>query len=239
MLNSLARVRTRRGFSLIELLVGMAVGLVVVGSVVAFIASSIQANSENIRSIRLNQELRALTEIVAREVRRARYVRAQIGTIGATPPVVSPYNQIAVGVNCLQFSYEPVTVQTAGGGPATIASGRAFWRDTDNNRLMTAQGTVIAGTPVIGCNNGTALSSAEVRITGFTVTDPAAGPCAQGATAQANANCIVLDIGITGAIGPPNDVISRSFAQRVRVRSAVQPVTPPAPPPPPPPPPPP
>lgn len=194
----------------------MAVGLVVVGSVVAFIASSIQANSENIRSIRLNQELRALTEVVAREVRRARYVQAA----PAVPP--SPYNRIAAGVNCLQFSYEPVTVQTAGGGTATLASGRAFW--AQNDRLMAAQGTVNAATPVIPCSNGTALSSAEVRITGFAATDPAAGPCSSGDPAI-NASCTALDIAITGALGPVGDpgTITRSFAQRVRIRSAPYP----------------
>jgi len=61
------------GFSLIELMVALVVGLVVSGAVLAFTASSMQSNSDYIMSTRLTQELRNSMDLVTRDLRRAGY----------------------------------------------------------------------------------------------------------------------------------------------------------------------
>ena len=59
------------GFTLIELMVSLVLGLVVVGGVMGVFVSTYQANSQNIKSVRLNEEMRAVMSMITRDVRRA------------------------------------------------------------------------------------------------------------------------------------------------------------------------
>jgi prepilin-type N-terminal cleavage/methylation domain-containing protein len=63
-----------RGFSLIELLVALAVGLIVMGAVLALIMSIIRANNQTIQTTRLTQELRATAAVITADLKRARGV---------------------------------------------------------------------------------------------------------------------------------------------------------------------
>lgn len=219
MLNSAAsRISRHAGFSLVELLVGMAVGLIVLAAALAFISSSLQANSDMLRSIRLNQELRALTEIVAREVRRARFRDLSVTDIvqgpGSTP---SPFNDVCIDGacnadatgECLRFSYEPVEELQA---KADLPAGRAFWRDTqsiggvDRGRVFAARAAI-----PIACANGAAISSPEVDITRFDVTY--------------NNTQSIVDLLIEGRLVNDPDGIVRGLSQRIRIRSSTVPVT--------------
>jgi prepilin-type N-terminal cleavage/methylation domain-containing protein len=60
-----------RGFTLIELMVALVLGLVVVGGVMGVFMSTYQANSQNIKAVRLNEEMRAVVSMLSRDVRRA------------------------------------------------------------------------------------------------------------------------------------------------------------------------
>ena len=63
--------RQSQGFSLVELMISLAIGLIVVSAVLAFTLSSLTANSEYVQSTRLSQELRNTMDFVSRELRRA------------------------------------------------------------------------------------------------------------------------------------------------------------------------
>jgi prepilin-type N-terminal cleavage/methylation domain-containing protein len=85
------------GFSLIELMIALAIGLIVVGAVLAFTLSSVTTNSEYIQSTRLSQELRNSMDFVSRELRRAGYDQNNASytarsTVAA--PVISPFGRI-------------------------------------------------------------------------------------------------------------------------------------------------
>lgn len=70
----LKTIRSRHpqgGFSLVELMVAMAAGLIVLSAAVVFTVTSMRSYSENILSSRLTQELRAGMNLVVRELRRA------------------------------------------------------------------------------------------------------------------------------------------------------------------------
>lgn len=65
-------INTRnRGFTLIELMVSLVLGLVVIGGVMGVFMSTYQANSQNIKAIRLNEEMRAVVSLMSRDIRRA------------------------------------------------------------------------------------------------------------------------------------------------------------------------
>ena len=85
---------SQAGFSLVELMVAMVAGLIVIGAVIVFTISTVQAYSENIRSSRLTQELRTSMNILAREVRRAGYDSASVTRVlTATNP--SNFNAVS------------------------------------------------------------------------------------------------------------------------------------------------
>jgi len=65
-------INTRnRGFTLIELMVALVLGLVVIGGVMGVFMSTYQANAQNIKAVRLNEEMRAVMSMITRDVRRA------------------------------------------------------------------------------------------------------------------------------------------------------------------------
>lgn len=86
-----------KGFSLVELMIALVIGLVVVGAVLSFTLSSVTTNSEYIQSTRLSQELRNSMDFVSRELRRAGYDQnnaTYTARSTTTAPVISPFGRI-------------------------------------------------------------------------------------------------------------------------------------------------
>jgi len=128
----IAYKRQSRGFSLVELMISLAIGLIVVTAVLAFTLSSLTANSEYVQSTRLSQELRNSMDFISRELRRAgydenmnRYTAAS--TLSAL--VVSPFSRIFVDDDadgdgtandgCVIYAYD-----RTGGTPGVVERAR-------------------------------------------------------------------------------------------------------------------
>jgi len=121
------------GFSMIELMIAMAIGLVVIGSVLAFTLSSIGTNTEYVQATRLSQELRNSMDFVSRELRRAGYdqnVGSYTAKYSLSNLVTSPFARIFTtndadgdgtnGDGCVIYAYD-----RSGGtsGTVDLASG--------------------------------------------------------------------------------------------------------------------
>jgi Tfp pilus assembly protein PilW len=65
-----ARLR-QAGFGLVELLVGMAIGMIILAAASTALLSSLTSNRDSIRMSRLDQELRQVMTMISRDVRRA------------------------------------------------------------------------------------------------------------------------------------------------------------------------
>jgi type IV pilus assembly protein PilW len=146
------------GFTLIEMMVAIVLGLLVVGAVLAFIFSLVRANSETVLSTRLNQELRGTMAMIASDVRRARGMADPIAAVGQNGSVSNPYQTIAIPVSqdCIRYSYSEDT-----GG--TTTNFRAI--RLNNNKVELVRAATSGGAL---CNTtGTALNSDGVRITGL------------------------------------------------------------------------
>lgn len=178
-MNNLSR---NSGFTLIELLISVAIALIVTGSAIALMVSIMQANGQNIASTRLTQELRAVAEVVARDVKRARYMEDAISFVGERNDddngdgvvdaldyiPVNPYDAVTVDADpaaddgvgdtidgtCIQYAYEG-----ADGGPF-----RSIYQAAVGG---IGSVRVARGNAVVGCNNGVALTSREVNISGL------------------------------------------------------------------------
>lgn len=117
------------GFSLIELMVGMVLGLLVVSAVITLVLSIIQSNNQTIQATRLTQELRATAAVVAADIKRARGVDDPFAT--ATQVGGNPYRAIdSATVGCLRYSYANAPggnfhTLSLSGGSVLLATGNA------------------------------------------------------------------------------------------------------------------
>lgn len=67
-------IKKQTGFSLVELLVAMIIGLFVAGIVTTMYISVLRANSTTVQLARLNQDLQAALDIITRDIQRSGYV---------------------------------------------------------------------------------------------------------------------------------------------------------------------
>ena len=89
----------QRGLSLVELLVGSAVGLIVAAAATSVVSANLRENRQLQTEARLMQDLRSAADLIARDLRRAGYwAAAPSGVRGAdgTAPAVNPYSADAV-----------------------------------------------------------------------------------------------------------------------------------------------
>jgi len=151
--------RKVRGFSLIELMVAIVVGMFVVAGATSLIIDITGANASTIEATRLTQELRATMQLIADDVLRARRLDDPFGEIGkgalasaqtpqqyyygAYDPISSPSK------DCLLYTYQGRETNTTGfdhteaqdqyqdTGPASatlvraVTNDRAIYRTTD------------------------------------------------------------------------------------------------------------
>ena len=91
-----------KGFSLIEMMVSMTVGLILMSGIIGVFANSVKSNADNLKHIRLNQELRAIMDVMSRDIRRAGYWSDADGTTN------NPYGSITFSATnqCITYSYD-------------------------------------------------------------------------------------------------------------------------------------
>lgn len=90
----------QRGFSLVELMVGLAVGLIVISGALAIFVTSLRGGNESLRASKLNQEVRSALQLMSSELTKAGYGQAMVGSMrlftqsGSTPDcIIFSYNQ--------------------------------------------------------------------------------------------------------------------------------------------------
>lgn len=94
--------RRQRGLSLVELMVGVAVGLFVVAGATMLVANQLGDNRRLLLETQIQQDLRAAADIIVRDIRRSGYWgAAQTGVWYAGSPGVTanPYTAVAPAVS--------------------------------------------------------------------------------------------------------------------------------------------
>lgn len=190
----------QRGFSLIELMIAMVIGLVVTGAVVAFIFSLMRANTQTLSALRLNSELRTSVELISRELRRAAFVLDPVDGIGTgckeigTPLcpyvavksiTISDNGTVVTGTapgDCLQFSYQTLDSSNAvvnrfqairianGALQIGVAGGVAVACSQATNRISSNSLTIGSGKPFSKTNAGGVLISLSGALSGSSET---------------------------------------------------------------------
>jgi len=103
--------RLARGVGLVELLVGLAVGLVIVSGALTLFAKISFSGLENTRRVQLNEQLRSTLNLMHKDLQRAGYVDAADGaaTVADVDTVqMALFGLITIGGanDCITYSYD-------------------------------------------------------------------------------------------------------------------------------------
>ena len=126
--------RRGTGFTLIELMIGLVIGLLVTSGVLSVYISTIKSSSSTIKSSRLNQEMATLMNIMANDIRRAGYWDGGVASTPTANPfsqtdTTTPANSTALEVHAYASgAYANAGVQ--GNGDCVVY---AYDRDADGN----------------------------------------------------------------------------------------------------------
>lgn len=211
----------QRGFTLVELLVGLALALVVVAAATLLLARQAREQRALVVEARLMQDLRASADLVARDLRRA----AHWGDAGAGVWTAS----VAPRVN-------PYAAQ-APASAASDAASYAYSRDATENHALDANeqfGLRLRNRAIelqLGAGNWQALTDATlIEITALEITPVVEeidlGALCAKACAVGDAACpprqlvrsLTVRISARAAADP---AVTRSLASRVRLRNDV------------------
>lgn len=143
-----------RGFSLIEMMIAITIGLIVIGSVLGLVLSIMRANNQTIQATRLTQEMRATASMIAEDLKRSGSVidPMTIATANAGKPL-NPFAAIDAGTaGCIRYSYAD---NTGNNYHAVSRSDGAVFLDT-------------VATNTASCGGGTRLSSRFITINALT-----------------------------------------------------------------------
>lgn len=111
-----ALYKASAGFSLIELMISITVGLIVMSGVLGIFANSVRSSADALKAMRLNQEMSATMDMITRDVRRSGYWGLASSAIG--PPATSASNTNPFDIiytsnhaseaadSCITYSYD-------------------------------------------------------------------------------------------------------------------------------------
>lgn len=141
--------RRQAGFSLVELMIGSALGLLVVAAATRFTLDQLQHQRRHLLQARLEQDLRTVTDMIVRDLRRAGYRQ---DSLAGTGPAASPNPHAAITTGsgaAVRYSLSRPTddgdgsaSQQAGwrlarGGIDTLLGGR--WQSVTDPKVLRVQ----------------------------------------------------------------------------------------------------
>ena len=157
--------RSQRGLSMVEMLVGVAVGLFIVAGAVTLFVTNLGNSRRLLVEARVNQDLRAAADLIARDVRRAGYWASAIkGTYappGAASAPVNPYQAIASAPSQVTYAFSrdanqatpivdndnPDTYERFGfrltGGTVQMQTANGSWQDLTDPSVVTVSGFAV------------------------------------------------------------------------------------------------
>ena len=186
-----SRRKNMGGFSLVELMVGLVAGLILLGSVMALVAANLQNNAATVRDMRTTEESRALTEVMARELRRNGYVGDALRLIGSGS-TSDDFPQVEVLTSsCIAYGFDNDADGVLDAGEHRLFSlGAVDGRGVVLRKLSTAAATVFTSAD---CGTGDQISSDDIDVECLGFVDPDAGDIDSGSSAA----CYDPDPGIT------------------------------------------
>jgi prepilin peptidase dependent protein B len=177
----------QRGLSIVELLVGVAIGMFIIGGAIKLFVDMFGNNRRMLIEARVNQDLRAAADVIARDVRRAGYWSGAPAAFASSAPTPNPYAATTITANSISYAYDR--------GAGASAAGFSLF---DNTIYMT-----------VGAASQPLTDPASVRVTDFRIANSASA--AQLSELYASCPCYSIASGTAGAC--PNIATSASRPQ--------------------------
>jgi len=184
-----------RGFSLIELMISVVIGMIVAAGAVSLIVAIDASNSQMIKSTRLTQELRALAAVVADDIKRTRRLDDPIAKVGQgtanlclttlpaqpcypiTPTTGNSASCVTYGYTGTTasrsiYNYKSIRLVTTGGVGSVVMDQLALDPDPAVNAAGTAlpADADITSCPIVGADASIQLTSDQIDVTDLTFT---------------------------------------------------------------------
>jgi prepilin peptidase dependent protein B len=158
--------RGQRGLSMVELLVGVAVGLFLVAGAATLFVTNLGNSRQLLLEARINQDLRATADLITRDLRRAGYWGNSLAgttatvTAGVSATTPNPYRTITPGTEMIEYTFSRDTVEN---------------NTLNNNENFGFQRAVVNGVGVvqmkIGAGNWQTVTDPQAMdVTAFAVT---------------------------------------------------------------------
>jgi prepilin peptidase dependent protein B len=229
------RGTAQRGLSMIELMVGLTLGmLVVVGGISLFVNNAVTSRQLN-QETRINQDLRAAVDLIARDLRRAGYwgdsLRGTVATSATSSTTTpNPYRAITAATGQIEYSFSRDTTEddTLGnneqfgfrlnaGAVEMKTDGTPTWRTVTDPATLTVTGFTITPT-----ETDVVVNNACSRVC-CTAADVAAAVAGCSAVTLSAGSCPTVKIrqylvAVSGS-STTNSTIIRSLSARVRARN--------------------
>lgn len=190
--------KQQQGITLIEMMIAMVLGLLVMGSIIAIFVNNVKTSSENIRMIRLNQELRGTMTFISDELKRAGY------SGDATNSAFNDDLNFDVVSSCLRYSYDEND-----DGVQQPVERFAFKLLDDEIQWGTNQVDDLTD-----CTNGNWQGITDANITSITTfTAP------ESAIPAGTINISQLDVTLIGELIFSSGTVSRTISETIRVRN--------------------
>jgi prepilin peptidase dependent protein B len=201
-----AKKLAQRGFTLIELMISMVIGLIILSAVIGMFVSMIKADNDYLKSVRLNQELRSVMSLITRDLRRAGANQNSAVNSSTTPPT-NPFSivgstRLMIGTpgpttgTSISFSYDAVndSIVEQYGYRINIATG--------TERIESCSGLCNVWNPV--------TDESLVKMTGLTFTDTT--------TTEAGINIRQITVTISGQL-QKDGTVARTMTETIKVRN--------------------
>jgi len=188
------------GLTLIEMMIAMVLGLFVTAVIITVFSTNVRSSNENIRMIRLNQELRGAMTFMVDELKRAGY--SQDSDISAFMDSLNRVN-----ASCILYSYDENE-----NGIQDLSSERFGFRlDPDTNEIKWVASASNACTFGTGSDVITESNIASIVTLDFTSNTINIG----------GTNVHEIQIKLVGETTLPhdNDPITRKIIETVRIRN--------------------
>ncbi|MBS1180056.1 MAG: hypothetical protein H6R06_4468 [Proteobacteria bacterium] len=223
--------RRARGVGIVELLVGLALGLFVVSGGLLLLAGFTDENRRLLLETRLTQDLRAASDLVTRDLRRAGYWDAAHSGVwyagGPTVPPQNPYSRLS-GSACDDTSAlnqttttEPslaicFAIQASGDSNATVDANEQFGFDLDGGVIY----LVVDGAARQPLTDPKTIFVSELVITPSSQVLDASSFCKSGCTGSSCPQVVVreYEVLIKGHV-PGDSSVSRFLRSNVRIRN--------------------
>lgn len=207
---SYTRARAQRGFSLVELMIALTLGLLLVGGVLSVFAGSLRSNADLGRMARLEEQLTGLLDLISRDVRRAGSTgKPYVALAGGSSPfgLDAPAAYTGEPANsCLTFRYD---LNRDGLLSTAAATDERFGYRLKSGMVQIRNAGLACSSDVTpGWENAADRGEVEITALAFAVDTASAGDIDVRAVTVTLSGRLVRDPATT-----------RSFTRRLRVRS--------------------